>query len=753
MPPKATNGDYKADLEGYRTAVRSASGSVRVPAPRPAAGSDAGAAQPRGDGLAATAEFLQLLARAIRQFHIYPPTSPLCSEAIAASCRAFGAIERQERLLLRITPRELIVDETGLGAETIVEQELVRRLHRAHVAVLEIEHAASPRDFARFCTDLIRCDDIADKTTLAGLLVEHGVDTIVPRMARRPEVLDVGAPPAPVRDLVDRDQKRRRAAPAVGPVDYLYPPEKGWVRLDPTAGLETVSLVDLAVLVDDPVDIATMLLRLTDDDPAGPDARDRALEQKFTDVAMLFAALDGHLARTMFARLARAVLAIDADRRAALLRRTILPGLLDGRADGAVLRDFPDEDLAESLCLLLELETAAPEVVTAALNRLDLPADRCQTVASLVDQRLQSGGAPTEAAPGAHDQGAYRYARRLVEIDTTREKSFAEFAAFDLSIDGQTANVIAHARRTIEGTDPALVQLDCLWRLVRLEPSPAAVSTFLHRALALFSELDRAARWPDLAAAAARYRRLAGELQAARPDVVEAIDTALAAHWNRTRTLALLARYESDDGRKAAALLLDAFGPSLAPPLAALLDDAACQASTGSLLPLMCERAAVLAPGLAVQLGRCGPTATRAIVRVLGFAGAGYEVAVAEHLTSHDEQTVRAALRALAHIGTARAAALVAFQIQNGSPLARAAEEALWHFPPGQTTAQLRDLLGRRDFVIQNPDIAVRLIDRASQAGAGDLDAVLGDLEALRFRVWNPELVRVAFKARGLRSR
>ena len=34
----------------------------------------------------------------------------------------------------------------------------------------------------------------------------------------------------------------------------------------------------------------------------------------------------------MFGKLARAVLAIDADRRTALLRRTILPGLLDGRA-------------------------------------------------------------------------------------------------------------------------------------------------------------------------------------------------------------------------------------------------------------------------------------------------------------------------------------------------------------------------------------------------------------------------------------
>ena len=85
------------------------------------------------------------------------------------------------------------------------------------------------------------------------------------------------------------------------------------------------------------------------------------------------------------------MLDLDPDRRSALLQRTILPGLLDGRADGNVLRDFPDVDLAESLCLLLELETAAPEVLTAALNRLDLPAERRETVVPLIDESCAPG--------------------------------------------------------------------------------------------------------------------------------------------------------------------------------------------------------------------------------------------------------------------------------------------------------------------------------------------------------------------------
>jgi hypothetical protein len=135
-----------------------------------------------------------------------------------------------------------------------------------------------------------------------------------------------------------------------------------------------MSLLDLAVLADDPATLASMLLRLTDDGEEVPPAQ--ALQKKYSDVAMLISALDPGIARRMFGKLARAVLDLDPSSRQALLKRTVLPGLLDGRVDGAILRDFPDIDLAESLCLLLDLETAAPELLTTALSRLELPEDR-----------------------------------------------------------------------------------------------------------------------------------------------------------------------------------------------------------------------------------------------------------------------------------------------------------------------------------------------------------------------------------------
>ena len=711
----------------------------------------------RPDDFVLVEEFLYLLARAVRQFHTYPPTSPLCTEGIAACHKVFASLDRRDRLVLRVTPIELIVDEVGVGAGTIVEQELARRLHRARVIGLDIDRIATPRHLSRFCSNLVRCDGFAKtKTTFSELLAEHGVDTIVPLMANRPEVLDVGVPPEPLCDLVGHEQRRRQTAFAAGgPVNYLYPPDKGWVRLDPSTGLDNVSLVDLAVLVDDPAEMATILLRLTDDDPIGAEERKTALERKFSDVTTLFASLDPRLTRMMFGKLARAVLELEPARRKDLLRRTILPGLLDGRADGAVLGDFPDVDLADSLCLLLELETAAPEVLTAALNRLDLPADRRDTVIPLIDARLRGNAGGDIPGEKSKEREIDRLANRLIRVDAAPGKDFSEFAAFDLSIDDRTASAIVAAREAIEAADLPCTQLGFLSNLVRLEPNPGVVDAFLRRVLALFAELERCERWQDLAAWASQYRQLAAGLREPRPDVADAISKALAAFQVPARVSALVDLRESGaDPRRIANAIVEAFGVAVVPGLIALLDDQAQQSKAPAVVSLMCEHAQLLAPVLALHVGRGGASTSRAIVKVLGFAGAGHEAVISEQLELADEQTSREALRALARIGTTQAAALVACQLQAGSIRRRAAaEEALWHFPAARAATQVRQLLGCRDFVVQHPEVAARLLDRAAHAGTHGLEEVLAELEPLRFRFWNPGLVRVALKARELRVR
>jgi HEAT repeat protein len=170
--------------------------------------------------------------------------------------------------------------------------------------------------------------------------------------------------------------------------------------------------------------------------------------------------------------------------------------------------------------------------------------------------------------------------------------------------------------------------------------------------------------------------------------------------------------------------------------------------------PFLCQYAPLLAPTMAPLLPGCGATAARVVLRMLGFGGAGYETAIAGQLGRGDEQTDREALRALARIGTSKAADVVVNELRNGSAGSRAAaEEALWHLPPAQAAAQLRDILGSRDFVVRHPQVAGRLIERAGQTGAEGLAPVLETIAPLRFRFWNPSIVRVARKARELLNR
>lgn len=700
---------------------------------------------------------LQLLARAVRQFHTYPPDSPLCLDAVMSCHEALRAIPHRDRVASRVAPSELIVDDVRMGAGTVVEAELTRRLFKLRVAALEIECAATPRDLSRFCVDLVTSDDLQGADlTFAERLAEHGVGAIVPVMAQRPVVMDVGVPRPHTVDLLAHERRRQQAlAPQQSRVGYLYPPDRGWIRADPSQKLGEVSLVDLVVLVDDPAEIALLLVRLTDEEAPGPGARQQALERKYSDVTRLLTALDPRLAGVMFGKLARAVLDLEPERRNSLLQRTVLPGLLDGRADGRILRDFPDMDLAESICLLLDLETAAPEMLTAALDRLDLTLDRRAALLPLIEERRHARAGT--AGPGGTSAGSVdRYARSLITVDAARGTDFSEFAAYDLSIDAATEIAVLEVRSGIAATDVPMAQLTCVTHLVRIERNPTLVDGFIRRALDLLGALEHAGRWSDVIAAVHGYGQLAEELKGRRPDVTDTIVKALADYCTPTRLLALGALHERDAAGKAIVeTLLGALGGALAPGFVALMNRSGHEAKARALVPLICELAPTVAPALAAELQACGPAAARVIVKVLGHAGAGYEPTLARLVDRPpDPQVLREALRALARIGTPTAAAIVARQVrENPGDRHGAAEDALWHFPAPQAAVQVRDLLRSREWVLSRPQTAARLIDRAAQSRVAGLDEALIRLEGLRFRFWNPSLVQVALKARDLRSR
>ena len=92
------------------------------------------------------------------------------------------------------------------------------------------------------------------------------------------------------------------------------------------------------------------------------------------------------------------------------------------------------------------------------------------------------------------------------------------------------------------------------------------VSAFLQKSQGLLGDLERAARWRDLAAQGAGYRQLAGELRERRPDVADAIDHAIAAFFTADRAVAIAELYERDgSGQGSAAALIEAFGPAVVP--------------------------------------------------------------------------------------------------------------------------------------------------------------------------------------------
>jgi len=711
---------------------------------------DKPAPAPADAGTAAIVDFLQLLGRAARQFHTYPATSPMCTDAIDACHRAFLNLDVDGPFTFRVAPRAIIVGDEIVGGDTIIEQEVARPLHRVRVASVEVERGVSIRDWSRFCTTLSAAARASKATSsFAELLLDAGVAAILPRETPRPEVLDVGAPAEAVRSLVDRERVRQASAVAGGPAQHLYPPDKGWVRVDPSAAADdSISLTDLTVIVNEPAELAAMLARLIDGDGA---ARGAALQQRYDDVVMLISAVDPRLARVLFSKLARAVLKLDADTRRTLLRGAVLPSLLDGRLAGeAVLGEFPDVDLADALCLLLDLEAAAPQLLAIALDRLKLAPERRTSLTPLIeaklDERAMREGSADRPSTSFDDQ-----ARALTRLDPGAATNVAEFAAYDLSITDQTAAALATMRDAATNVDGADAQIACAAGLARIEPNPAVVTGVLTRALPAIRTLIRDRRWKDVTRWVARIAEIETHVEELRPDVAGAIRETVAKLCDRALVLDLAQLCGSEATQRFAASIVEGLGPSLVPEWLAALDDAADRARARALAGAMCHSARRVAPAIARRLPSLGADASRSAVAVLGFAGAGYEQAIVDRVTAADERTSREALRALARSGTTKAAALIVVQLEQGhASVHPAAEEALWRLPASVALAKTRELLGRREFVTRHPQSASRLMERAAQSGDGGFNPVLESLTSLRFHFWSPALARVGAKAREL---
>ena len=182
----------------------------------------------------------------------------------------------------------------------------------------------------------------------------------------------------------------------------------------------------------------------------------------------------------------------------------------------------------------------------------------------LIRERLQArAGAARETSIDAH-------ARKLVTLDGSQSKSFAEFAAFDLALDEQALDTLVRIRQGIATTDVSSDQLACLWNLVRLEANPEVVQRFMLRVVPAIGRLDAEGRWPYFAFWLSRFGELAAALRETRPDVSDVIVTSLAefSTVDRARRIVDLAG-RGAEGRAAADTIILALGSGIGPALAA----------------------------------------------------------------------------------------------------------------------------------------------------------------------------------------
>ena len=696
-----------------------------------------------------------LLGKAVRCFQTLPASSPICVAAIAAVHTALVRLPLGEPLAFGVGPTWLMIDDMVTITFNGGEVDLARRLHRAQVDAVEIARSTTPAELSRFCAELGGFNEAAPPTGgFASGWNGQRDERITVRASHRPVVIDAGTPPDVVRRLVDAAQRKRQEQPANSrSVRHRYPPQRGWVRVDPSVTCDAMTLSDLALLLGDPVELAVAMTRLNDEGQAAAIDRQTALAERFTELAALFATVDPQVGELLFSKLARSLLDLDEGCRIALLRKTVLPGLLDGALEGSVLASFPDVALADALCLLLDLETAAPELLAAAVDRLALPTERREALEPLLRDRLRQHPTTGPAAYGL-DAALERFSRKLIAVNPSGRRHFADYVAFDLTVTDATIEETNRLTRDIEATDWTDTHLGTLSHLLQVESDPTSAVRLLAQADTLLDSLGRQGQWMTVADWGRRLRTLAECERSSRPEVTAAIAAGRRDFWTAKR-LALLALQDTHEPLPPATTgaLLDGFGAHLITAIVAGCHDPVMADRSLALLLVFGDHAPTVAPMLLPTLTTATGEVRLAIIRILGRAGAAYGSKVAAVLATGDDEAAREALHALTTIGSTAAAITVAQHLVAGSASTRdAAAEALLRFAPVQLQPRLHDLLANMEFVRRHPDLAQQLLDRISRPVSADMAPTLRALTALRFHLWNPALVRVARSASRLLS-
>ncbi len=686
------------------------------------------ARMPRSDD--PTAAAVGLLALAVQRHRIYPASSPLCAESIeecAAALTEAGGIPIE----LKVLPGGLRAGGSKLP-ETPANTELAERLFRADVERLTVAPTTSPKELQRFCIDLARRDRLQDsETTFPEALAERGVQGIRAEAATKLDILDFGVMSAERIEQLRQEQERREARADEGG-DAA---RRAWLRAETDCDLEALDLVDLAFLVENSSELARLLKQLADGRPQDADDSD-VLGESLAELIELYRGLSPRVANERFAALAQGVMMLDEGTRRSLTQSVLVPDLLETGKSAPLLLHFSDNVLAEGLRELSEAQIGGAGLVQMALARLPMPKDRSRGIMRMVDG--DSDEDPEEDSVAA---GKIRLEAESSQMD------LKEYAALDLAVDAEAQARLDGIRDALASEDGIDARVSCYANLIRHVRNPDHVEAFLGEAAPLLEEMiegdvGRAVRWIG------EFDAAASDVRAQRPDIADAVESFLGELCGPDFVRLQVKEWTDDRGRKVSQELLAAFGSASARPLLRALEEEQSRGVRRRLVDFMCDQAERLAPALVEHLKSPSWTVVRNVVRVLGFAGPGYEAQVGAFLTHAEPRVAREAFLALARIGSPDAADLVAHRLlSENASLVELAQESVWLFPEPEVRRIASELLTDAAFYKRRPALAREFLRRLGSEGSKLPAELLRPLVQYRFAFWTPRLAALGWAA------
>lgn len=697
------------------------------------------------------ARFVGALARAVQAFHTYPPGSPSRGDVIEVARDTLRPCipPDEASLWIDVTSQGLSVADEPIAVDRGPERALAIALRQAYVSALEIRAGTSTRDFRQFCALIAFPDQLLGREEdLPEILAQRGVTHIVAHVISSHQTIEAGTVPPALLDLV-----QRRRGGATRSADAA---EGGWIRLDPSVPLDRVTLEDLPLLMRDAPSLGVALDRMSR--AHGAVSPSEALLLHYEEITDLYAACGPSLADTLFRRLAAVVHDLPDETRLTLLKEQVLPGLVDGRRSGQILKHFSEEKVADALWLLLDLGVGGVEMLTAGLASLDLPESRLEGVVERVSRRLEGESAASPDWSNILDRDASGHVAdgigRRLTVDEEHDADFLALRSFDLSVDEASASDLTQIVGDVTDADPVAAQLRCSADILALSADPSIIAATMRRSRGFFLDLESRGDAAALADWLARYASIARQRDGLDGEVAAIIRSTLDQYVTPEFIHRVSALPIPSDREPPLVTIICELGRT---GVGALVDSLAVESDRSArnrLLTALQPRASQLAEYLVDYLSHPEWYVVRNLLTLLGYAGPGYEGAVAGLVEHEHPRVIREAFIALARIGTEEAINRTADALYDESGEVRQhAAEAIWRFEPKLSHPRLLEAIDDRQLALSHPDLVVQLVVAAGKRDLEGLEPVLRRLRRHCFAVWNPERRTLGWRAlRQLRA-